>query len=269
MVEAIIMVLVVIVFLAAGLAAWRLAIGPARTLSSFLLRAGCMSLLCALLVGFVAWKLMNARTVQMFGGIVPRVHTSEPVVALTLDDGPTQEHTEKVLSVLREHDVRATFFVTGKALLRNPEEAKRIVEEGHELGNHSLRHQRMILKPYSFVREEIETTDQLIRDAGYQGRIHFRSPFGKKLIVLPYYLWQTDRLNIFWDVAPEGYTSVAADPERMVEHVLAEVRPGSIILLHVLPKKRAISRQALPGIIQGLQERGYRFVTVSDLLEAR
>jgi peptidoglycan/xylan/chitin deacetylase (PgdA/CDA1 family) len=141
-----------------------------------------------------------------------------------------------------------------------------IVEAGHELGNHSLTHKRMVLKPYAFVQREIEETDRLIRAAGYQGDIHFRSPGGKKLIVLPYYLWRTGRRNIFWDVAPEQYAGAPDEPQRLVQQVLEDTRPGSIILLHVMAKGRPATREALPGIIQGLAQQGYRFVTVSELL---
>jgi peptidoglycan/xylan/chitin deacetylase (PgdA/CDA1 family) len=230
------------------------------------LRLGVLAAASALLVTWSAWKLSNARTVQLLGGIVPRVETAEPVVALTFDDGPSSDHTGEVLAILREHDVKATFFLIGRKMEENPGETRRIVAEGHEVGNHSLTHPRMILKPLSFIRQEIEATDALIRAAGYDRRVHFRSPFGKKLLVLPYYLWRTGRLNIFWDVAPEGYQEVRADPERIVEHVLAETKPGSIILLHVMPRSRRTSREALPGIIQGLKDRGYRFVTVSELM---
>ena len=116
------------------------------------------------------------------------------------------------------------------------------------------------------IREEIEKTDALIRACGQEGTIHFRSPNGKKLILLPYYLARTERKNIFWDVEAESYREIAADAERIAEHVLAETQPGSIILLHIMYKSRAESRAALPGIIEGLKERGYRFVTVSELL---
>jgi peptidoglycan/xylan/chitin deacetylase (PgdA/CDA1 family) len=85
-------------------------------------------------------------------------------------------------------------------------------------------------------------------------------------VVLPYYLWQTGRRNIFWDVAPEGWSGVPDEAASIVEQVLDETRPGSIVLLHVMAKDRTASRKALPDIIEGLQERGYRFVTVSELL---
>jgi peptidoglycan/xylan/chitin deacetylase (PgdA/CDA1 family) len=69
------------------------------------------------------------------------------------------------------------------------------------------------------------------------------------------------------DVEPESYTEIAADADRIVEHVLPKTRPGSIILLHVMAESRAESRKAIPGIIQGLLEQGYSFVTVSELLD--
>ena len=77
----------------------------------------------------------------------------------------------------------------------------------------------------------------------------------------------TGRLNIFWDIEPESYQEIAVDSDLIVADVLARAHPGAIILLHVLPAGREESRRALPAIIAGLQADGYRFVTVSELLE--
>jgi peptidoglycan/xylan/chitin deacetylase (PgdA/CDA1 family) len=269
MFEAGIMFVICLMCVGAGLATWRLIGGPARRRFGPEARVISVSLAVALVVPISAWKLSKSRSFQCFGGMVSRVDTSAPVVALTFDDGPSSEYTEEVLSVLREHQVRATFFVTGRALEENMAAAQSIVAEGHELGNHSYSHQHMILKSYSFVRQEIEITDRLIREAGYEGEIHFRSPYGKRLIVLPYYLHRTGRLNIFFDVEPESYPEITADAGRIVEHVLNETHPGSIILLHVMAEGRGESRKALPGIVRGLEERGYSFVTVSELLTYR
>jgi peptidoglycan/xylan/chitin deacetylase (PgdA/CDA1 family) len=254
MLEAGILLGIVLGLLGGGLAIWRAVRGPVRRRAGTVGRIAALSLGVVPIVLWSAWKLSNARTVQLFGGIVPRVETSEPVVALTFDDGPTARFTDEILAILRDEGVKATFFVVG---------------EGHELGNHSYSHQRMILKPYSFVRQEIERTDELIRMCGYGGEVHFRSPNGKKLILLPYYLSRMGRKNIFWDVSPEGDRDVAADDEEIVETVLEETRPGSIILLHVMYRSRAESREALPGIIHGLRQQGYRFVTVSELLASQ
>jgi peptidoglycan/xylan/chitin deacetylase (PgdA/CDA1 family) len=253
----------------AGLVAWRALQGPAthfRVLAARLLVAVVVS---TSLVTFAAWKLSKVRTLQLLGQIVPRVETDHRVAALTFDDGPTTQFTEEVLQILGEKDVKATFFVTGKGLARHPDAGRQIVEQGHELGNHTYRHKRMVLKPIDFIEAEIEETDGLIRKTGYQGNIHFRAPGGKKLIVLPYYLRRTGRTSISWDVAPEGYSRSADDPERIAAQVLAETKPGSIILLHVMARSRACSRDALPAIIDGLQEQGYRLVTVSELLALR
>jgi peptidoglycan/xylan/chitin deacetylase (PgdA/CDA1 family) len=266
MVEFAVSVTIILLIAGAGLVAWRLLRGPAGHPSRFLLRLGVLAVASTLLVAWSAWKLSNARTLQLFGGIVPRVETAEPLVALTLDDGPSAGHTDEVLAILGEHDVKATFFLIGRKIQDNPGETQRLVAAGHEVGNHSLTHPRMIGKSLGFVQQQIEQTDALIRAAGYDGPVHFRSPYGKKLLVLPYYLWRTGRLNIFWDVAPEGYREVRADPQRIVDYVLAETRPGSIILMHVMAPSRRTSREALPGIIQGLKDQGYRFVTVSELL---
>jgi len=265
MIEIGILVVVMLAFIGGGLAVWRFARGPSKQRRGLAPRIAVLSLMSIVLVPTSAWQLSKSRAFQFFGNIVTRVDTSAPVVALTFDDGPSQ-FTEEILAILREHDVKATFFVTGQALEEHKAAAQSIVKEGHELGNHTYSHHRMILKPYSFIQQEIENTDQLIREAGYEGDIHFRSPYGKRFVVLPYYLDQTDRLNISFDVEPESYPEIAADADRIVKHILEKARPGSIVLLHVIPESRVESRKALPGVIQGLQEKGYSFVTVSELL---
>lgn len=221
----------------------------------------------AIVIGLHA--LSSSRTYQVFGGLVARVDTDRPIVALTLDDGPTAQFTGEVLGILEDFDVRATFFVTGREVTENPEEARAIAAAGHELGNHSYSHRRMVMKGYDTYRSEIEETDAAIRAIGYEGPLHFRPPYGKKLFGLPWYLSATGRTSILWDVEPETYPEIAEDVDAFVAHVLEKTRSGSIILMHVMYGSRAISREALPRIIIGLRERGFEFVTVSELLEKR
>jgi peptidoglycan-N-acetylglucosamine deacetylase len=215
------------------------------------------------------WQISRSRTFQFFGEIVARVDTSEPVIALTFDDGPTPRFTDEILAVLREKRVRATFFVTGREVEANMNEARRITGEGHELGNHSYSHRRMMFVSPSFIRNEIERTDELIRRAGYEGRIHFRPPYTKKLLFLPFYLNQTGRITVTCDIEPESNAEIARDSNRIVADITANARPGSIILLHVMYESRAESLEAVPRVIDELRNRGYRFVTVSELLAAR
>lgn len=221
-----------------------------------------------ILVGILGggYQLMNARSFQLFGTLVARAQTSEKVVALTFDDGPQPVYTDQVLGVLDELGVKATFFVTGSDLEKHMAEAQQIVAAGHALGNHSFSHQRMILVTPAFVRDEIERTDPLIREAGYSGEIYFRPPYGKKLVALPYYLSQTKRTTIMWDVEPESDPEVAATSGRISAHILSNVQPGSIILLHVMFASGQPSRDAVRDTVIGLQQAGYRLVTVPELL---
>jgi chitin deacetylase len=224
-------------------------------------------LLVLVLVGLR--EVSSSRTFQFFGEIIPRVNTSQKLVALTFDDGPTPQGTDQILAVLSEANVKATFFVTGAELEQNSEQGKKIVAAGHELGNHSYSHVRMFFVTPSFVRQEIESTDKLIRETGFQGEILFRPPYGKKLFTLPYYLWRHQRKTITWDVEPDSYPEIAADANKIVEHVLSNTRPGSIIILHVMYPNRRESMKAVKNIMEGLKAQGYSFKTVSELIAAR
>jgi peptidoglycan-N-acetylglucosamine deacetylase len=220
-------------------------------------------------VAAASFQISKSRTFQFFGEIIPRINTPQKIVALTFDDGPTPGPTEEILSILNEEGVKATFFVIGADLEKNLEEGRKIVAAGHELGNHTYSHQRMVLKTPSFIESEIERTDQLIRQAGYQSTIHFRPPFGKKLILLPYFLSRTSRKTITWDVEPDSYPEIAADSTKIVGHVMEKVTPGSIVLLHVMYKSRVESLKAVKGIITGLKGQGYSFKTVSQMLDVQ
>ena len=224
-----------------------------------------IALLLLAAAGWGTYALMNARTFQLFGEIVPRVETSRKVVALTLDDGPGK-HADLVLDILAQKNVRATFFLNGSMMREFPGHAERIVREGHQVGNHTWSHPRMVFKWPATIRSEVERTDAEIRRFGYRGEIQFRPPFGKKLVALPWYLYRHGRRTIMWDVEPETYPEVAARADTIVAHVLQNTRPGSIILLH--PMWHAQTRAAMPPIIDGLRARGYTFVTVDDLLAA-
>ena len=215
---------------------------------------------------FGVLQLSNARTFQVFGDLVARVDTDRAVVALTFDDGPTKDYTQPVLDILKAHNIRATFFLTGRETAENPKQAKAIADAGHEIGNHTWSHNRMIFVSPATVRAEIENTDAAIRATGYQGELHFRPPYGKKLITLPWYLAQNERTTIMWDVEPEADPIAAADPRAMADYVTANASNGSIIIMHVMYESRETSRQALPALIDGLKARGFEFVTVSELL---
>lgn len=233
----------------------------------FRLAGTAAAVLLVLVAGLLGlWQLSKARTFQLFGDIVARVETEEKLVALTFDDGPSAQYTDAVVSTLAGRGVTATFFLTGRETEENPDKARAIAAAGHELGNHSYSHRNMALMGEATVRDEVERTDRALRATGYAGPIHFRPPHGKKLFALPRYLAANERTTVTWDVEPETYDDVAADPQTLAAYVLERTRPGSIVLLHVMYGSRETSRQALPAIIDGLRERGFSFVTVSELM---
>jgi peptidoglycan/xylan/chitin deacetylase (PgdA/CDA1 family) len=221
------------------------------------------------LLGFLAllaWSahgLSNSRTRQLVGDLVTGVETVDSVVALTFDDGPIPTFTDSVLATLSELDVPATFFMVGRAIQANPGIADRVVAAGHELANHSFSHRRMVLMWPWQIGREIEDTDALIRAAGHRGPIFVRPPFGKRLLGLPLHLKRHGRPVVLWDLEPDTYHR---DAEGVVAYVNERVRPGSIILLHVEVSSRTENRAALPRIIADLRSRGYRFVTLSELM---
>jgi peptidoglycan/xylan/chitin deacetylase (PgdA/CDA1 family) len=210
-------------------------------------------------VAYGGLQLSRSRTCQLFGTIVPRVETERKVVALTFDDGPQDDKVDAILASLG--GARATFFIIGGDWTAHREAAAKLVAGGHEIGNHSWSHKRMVFKTPSFIRDEFERTDAAIRAAGHRGPIHVRAPYCKKLVGLPWYFAANGRVHVTWDVEPEGHPDIAA-------FVLEHVRPGSIVLLHPWYGNEK-TRAALPEIVGGLRARGYEFVTVDELLKLR
>lgn len=212
------------------------------------------------------WQLSKSRNFQVAGQLISHVQNADSLIALTFDDGPTPEYTDEVLAILEKYDVPATFFVTGRETETNLQEAQKIVQAGHQLGNHSYSHQQMILKNYDFLKNEIERTDQAIKDAGYQGEIYFRPPYCKKLFLLPWVLSQRNQVSVTWNIEPESFADVRDSAQKIATYVEQKVKPGSIILLHVMYDSREESRKALPIIIDNLKQKGYKFVTINELI---
>lgn len=210
-------------------------------------------------------ELVNSSTFQLFGDYVVSVKTTDRVVALTFDDGPSPAHTPKVLNELDRYHVKATFFMMGRSVERYPDVARDVLRRGHEIGNHSYSHPKLILMSPQRVRNEIERTDTLLRGIGVSGEIHFRAPHASKFIVLPYVLAQMGKLNVMGDVSADEWRQRPAAV--MTESILRNVRPGSIIGLH--DPAGAESLRTLKDILPALMAQGYRFETVSELVRRR
>src|SRR5215213_446847 len=237
------------------------------TRSRRLLLLGSVPLFAALLLAGLR-QLARSRTVQLFGPLVAETHPRDSLVALTFDDGPGDVVVDSLIEVLRAHGARATFFLTGRELAESPEAGQKLIAAGHELGNHTYSHRRMVLVTPGKVREEVERTDSLLRMVGQRGPIWFRPPYGYKLVALPRYLAAHGRTTVMWSIEPDSYPDVAATPEGIVRHVLERVHPGSIIILHPWYPSRRTSRAAIGPLVDSLHARGYQVVSVGRLLDS-
>jgi peptidoglycan/xylan/chitin deacetylase (PgdA/CDA1 family) len=191
-------------------------------------------------------------------------------VALSFDDGPDPEVTPAVLDALAGHGARATFFSIGRSLEQHPDLARRLVAEGHELGNHSWRHSRW--QNFFGVGEqsmEIERGAQAIAAVtGSQVPPLYRPPIGLKSPPLARAANRHRLTLVAWSL--HSRDTRIADPQRIAQRVLDGIRPGDIVLMHDghdLPgRHRPACAQAVRLILQGLREKGLQCVTVSELL---
>jgi peptidoglycan-N-acetylglucosamine deacetylase len=189
---------------------------------------------------------------------------NEKVIALTIDDGPWQKTTPQMLDILKQNDVKATFFWIGTSIQANPKIAKRVVAEGHAIGNHTWHHwyRRM---DEATAKNEIERTADLIYKTTGVKTLFFRPPGGNLNNGLAAYAKNRNYSVVMW-----SQTSADTDPRAkyqvFVKNVLRDAKPGGIVLMHDGGGDRTRSVQALPEIISGLKQKGYRFVTVLELL---
>jgi peptidoglycan/xylan/chitin deacetylase (PgdA/CDA1 family) len=186
-------------------------------------------------------------------------HTQEKVVALTFDDGPDPTDTPDVLDILKEKKVRATFFVLGQAAQSNPYLLKRLVNEGHEIGNHSFNHdyqQRRLV-------EEMNQTDKEIFAATGTHTYFYRPPGGFLSKSQLEIIKGNGHVVALWSVDSKDWRNPGI--KQIVDNVIKHVFPGAIILMHDGGYHRTQTVKALGPIIDALQERGYRLVTLSEL----
>lgn len=210
------------------------------------------------------WAVSRARCFALVGEMICRVETDRPLVALTFDDGPTERGVAAALPHLRASGARATFFLIGREVGERPHLVRRIVAEGHEIANHSLTHQVMIGRSAAFYDSEIAETHRRLIAAGAPPPKLFRPPFGKKLWGLPAAARRQGYKMVMIDVEEP----TTEDPRAYADRLVREAKPGSILLMHPMYRANGTAREALPLVIRGLQARGFRIVTVSELLKA-
>lgn len=187
------------------------------------------------------------------------------LVALTFDDGPWGDTTLQTLELLRNNDIKATFFWIGKHLKKQPDIAQKIVEEGHAIANHTWSH-RYNKMTAETARKEIDDTEVLIEQITGIKPVLFRPPGGVLTNGLSSYAQQQKYAVMMWSVDSRDSINPRISSEKIIHNVLKNVRPGGIVLLHDGGGHHENTVKALPEIIASLKEQGYQFVTIPQLL---
>jgi peptidoglycan/xylan/chitin deacetylase (PgdA/CDA1 family) len=190
------------------------------------------------------------------------VNVDGPYIAMTFDDGPSPETTPRLLDILKQRNIKATFFMIGQNAERNPAIVKRILAEGHEIGNHSWTHPQLSKLPDDRVTEEINKTQNAIKDASGYAPVLMRPPYGAITARQKEWIEKQFGLSvIIWSVDPFDWKRPGASV--IEQRILAGARPGAIVLSHDIHKQTV---DAMPATLDALAAKGFKFVTVSQLI---
>ncbi|WP_217589812.1 delta-lactam-biosynthetic de-N-acetylase [Lentibacillus saliphilus] len=192
-------------------------------------------------------------------------HSGDKHIYLTFDNGYEAGYTEDVLNVLKEENVPATFFVTGHYVKSEPDMIKRMVEEGHIVGNHSYHHPDFTVISKQSMKEELETLEAAVANVSDQKSMTYLRPprgtFSEKTLSWAAELGYT---HVFWSLAfIDWNTDKQKGWEYAYEQVIDQIHPGAIMLLHAVSSDNA---EALSQIIQDLKAEGYTFKSLDDLV---
>src|SRR4051812_38681848 len=190
------------------------------------------------------------------------VHVDGPYIAMTFDDGPQEKLTPKLLDLLAQHHIKATFFVIGQNAAEYPDIVARAAREGHEIGNHSWSHPNLAKMSDESVRKQLRQTDDAIKQATGKRPTVMRPPYGS--ISARQKHWIHDEFGyeiILWDVDPLDWKRPG--PAVVTNRILKETRPGSIVLSHDIHPGTI---EAMPETLNQLEAKGFKFVTVSELI---
>lgn len=192
-----------------------------------------------------------------------RVQTRLPVIALTFDDGPSPRFTPVILALLELAQVPATFFVIGREAANYPQIVRQAQTGGFEIGNHTWNHVMVPMAP-AVAAQEVKRTDVFLTDLLKKRPRFFRPPGGELNTGVAAYAHARGETVVTWSVDPRDYMrGITAD--RIVDVVLAQVQPGSVLLLHDGGGDRTATIDALNRLLPALRARGFTFVSLQRL----
>ena len=222
------------------------------------------------IAAFFSWTIVRANS-GFWSETLWRAPGAARVVALTFDDGPDVWFTPRVLDILAEKRVTATFFVVGERAERHPELIRRAHDMGHAIGNHSYTHSlRFHFRHERGMRQEIGACNRVIRSViGLEPRL-FRAPQGLKTPALGDVLREHGMAAVGWQVRGMDYW--LRDPERIARRIVERAVDGGVLVLHdgggfQGGSDRSATLRALPLVIDGLRARGFTFARVDELFD--
>ncbi len=190
------------------------------------------------------------------------IHTDEPVIAMTFDDGPHPSNTPKLLDMLKERNIKATFFLVGERVRMYPQLVRRILAEGHEIGNHTYTHVSLTNRTDDQIRVELQRSADALREvAGYTTHL-IRPPFGATSKRVEQWIFnEFGYSSILWSVDPQDWRrpGVSVVQSRLIKGA----HRGAIMLAHDI---HSPTITAMPKVFDELLGKGYHFVTVSQLI---
>jgi len=190
------------------------------------------------------------------------VNVEGPYIAMTFDDGPSAKLTPKLLDLLAAHHIKATFFVIGENAAEHPELVQRAAREGHEIGNHSWSHPYLSKMSDEGVRQQLQKTDDAIKNATGARPTLMRPPYGALTEHQKKWIHETFGYRIIlWDVDPLDWKRPGAAV--VCNRIVKETRSGSIVLSHDIHPGTI---EAMPATLGQLEAKGFKFVTVSELI---
>ncbi|MDH6251316.1 peptidoglycan/xylan/chitin deacetylase (PgdA/CDA1 family) [Chryseobacterium sp. H1D6B] len=219
----------------------------------------------ACFLGFSAVVVWGSFDIQLgyFVNSITHKRTKIKETALTFDDGPT-EFTPKFLDLLKEHQIKATFFCIGKQIEKYPETFQRIVAEGHTVGNHTYSHSNTTgFLSASKMNEEIEKCDEVILKTGNIKTNLYRPPFGVTNPNIAKAIKRTNKTSIGWNV--RSLDTVTDDEKKIYKRVTTGIKPGSIILLHDISEK---TYHVLVDLLLFLEQKKYSTFTIGSMIKS-
>lgn len=200
--------------------------------------------------------------------LISRGNTTSMEISLTFDDGYDEANGDAILQILSQNKVKATFFVTGDSVKVNPSIVKKIIQNGNELGNHSYSHPYLTKLTYSQMQDEIKRAEACIYNLTETSTLpYFRPPYGDYNSTV---LQAVGDINysktVTWSIDTLDWSGISA--AEITQKVLNNASPGAIVLMHVSSGAKN-TKYALQGIIEGLKNKGYTIVPLSELLASK